>query len=69
MANNIWKIIHTDNFGGDYPNEKFVTELPTMNKEAAQRIAAAINLEIPADGSRFYKAVPMNYRLQPGFEP
>lgn len=63
------KIIHTDNFNGDYPDEKFVTELPWMSEESARYICAAINETIPADHHRFYKVVPDDYELQGGFEP
>ena len=63
------RIIHTDNFGGDYPNEKFVEELPLLTLEHAERIAKAINDGLPDDYPRFYKAVPDDYQLAPAFEP
>lgn len=63
------KIIHTDNFGGDYPDEKFVTELPCLRKDALQRICDAINKETGEHASRFYRVVEDDYQLQPGFEP
>lgn len=63
------KIIETDNFGGDYPNESFVTSLPQMNRDQAQRIADAINTIGGDYSSRYYKVVDDNYVLQPGFEP
>jgi hypothetical protein len=37
-----YKIIETDNFGGDYPDEKFVN-LPAATKEEAERLADLIN--------------------------
>ena len=65
------RIIHTDNFGGDYPNEKFVEGLPKMTEEHAQAVADAINNGFPKDYTypRFYRVVPNDYKLQPGFEP
>jgi hypothetical protein len=68
------KIIHTDNFGGDYPDEKFVTGLPVMNKEQADLICAAINTVAhhgcgDIGGARHYRVVDNGYELKPGFEP
>jgi hypothetical protein len=62
------KIIETDNFGGDYPNEKFLN-LPILDEVAANRIAAAINKAFPAGYPRYWRVVKDNYKLQPGFEP
>jgi hypothetical protein len=63
------KIVNTDNFGGDYPNEKFVENLPRLTEEHARAIVGAINGGIPEDGPRYFKVVPDDYVLQPGFEP
>lgn len=64
------RIIHTDNFAGDYPDEKFVTGLPSLNQESMQRICDAINKECSgAHASRYWKVVPDDYVLIPGFEP
>jgi hypothetical protein len=63
------RIIHTDNFGGDYPDEKFVTELPRLNAVRMARICHAINNELPDNAPRYYKVVDDDYVLQPGFEP
>lgn len=60
------RIIDTDNFGGDYPNEKF--HLFKMPKEKAQAICDILN-SIDLRGQRFFKVVPDDYKLQPGFEP
>ena len=65
---NNFKIIHTDNYGGDYPDEKFVTELPCMTEEKANLVCDAIN-KGREDDRRYYKVVPSDYVLQPGFEP
>jgi hypothetical protein len=63
------RIIHTDNFGGDYPNEKFVDGLPRLNKEKMKIICDAINKVIGENNPRFYRVVEDDYILQPGFEP
>ncbi len=63
------KIIHTDNFGGDYPDEKFVEQLPVMNDDQARVICDAINSTQSEHASRWYRVVPNDYKLQPGFEP
>lgn len=65
-----FKIVQTDNFDGDYPNEKFVENLPYFyNKEAAQKVADAINKSTPEFHERYWKVVELPYQLQPGFEP
>ena len=63
------RLIHTDSYGGDYPDEKFVTGLPRLPTEQMQRIADVINSEIGFNSSRYYMAVEDDYVLQPGFEP
>lgn len=61
------RIVETDNFGGDYPNEKFV--LFTMQKEHAEKIAKAINEAAGPHAHRYWKVVENDYELKPGFEP
>jgi hypothetical protein len=61
------RIVDTDNFGGDYPDEKFV--LWPMREEFAQRIADILNEESGPNGKRFYRVVDDDYQLVPGFEP
>ncbi len=63
------KIIHTDNYGRDYPNEKFVSEIPLMDRETCQIICDTINKWCGSDSSRYYKVVDNDYELIPGFEP
>lgn len=63
------KIIHTDNFGGDYPNEKFVIGLPHLDEKRAKKIADAINSCTSENADRYWKVVPDDYKLQPGFTP
>ena len=60
-------IVETDNFGGDYPDEKYA--LFSMPEEKARAIAALINDAAGPTSSRYWKVVPYEYKLQPGFEP
>ena len=64
------KIVETDNFGRDYPNESFLN-LPPMSEEKAKVIAKAINSQLCSSDSddRYWNVVPDDYKLQPGFEP
>lgn len=65
-----YKIVQTDNFGGDYPNEKFVEGLPHFsNRESAEVVAKAINSVTPENYNRYWMVVKMPYKLVPGFEP
>lgn len=67
----MFKIVNTCNFDTDYPDEEFVN-LPRMNEENAKRVAAAINAafsSISQNYPRFWKVVPADYVLKPGFEP
>lgn len=61
-----WRIVETDNYGGDYPDERFCLP-PFATKERAQYFADLINDEFC--DSRFWKVVELPYKLQPGFEP
>jgi hypothetical protein len=69
------RIIHTDNFGGDYPDEKFVTEIPVIpDTEEGRDIGWTIcrALQKLAGGElaqRYYRLVDNDYKLQLGFEP
>ncbi|MFI5422738.1 MAG: hypothetical protein ACHQWH_02205 [Nitrososphaerales archaeon] len=62
------KIVNTDNYARDYPDEYFVN-LPSMTKEHANDVANAINSGFPAHRNRYWKVVDDDYKLQPGFEP
>jgi len=62
------KIIETDNYGGDYPNEKFVN-LPSMKGEHAKAVATAINQGFSLEFPRYWTVVSDDYELRPGFEP
>lgn len=64
------KIVNTDNFDGDYPDEQFVTNLPhPLTERMAQRICDSINSTVDAHNPRYWKVVADDYKLQPGFEP
>jgi hypothetical protein len=65
------RIIDTDNFGGDYPNENF--HLLCMPKEMAEKICAFINEQYEEHFglgccARYFMVVPDDYQLKPGFE-
>ncbi len=64
----IYRIVNTDNFGGDYPNETFV-EQDFLTKFEAQEIADGLNAYFGPNAPRYYKVVEMPYELAPGFEP
>ncbi len=61
------RIIETDNFGGDHPNERFL--LFRMSADKAERIAAILNEDGGMNTLRWYRVVPDDYVLVPGFEP
>ena len=64
-----FRIIETDNFGGDYPDEKFLS-LPNMTRIQAHAVADAINAACSGNtASRYWCVVDVDYKLQPGFEP
>lgn len=62
----MYKIVNTDNFGGDYPNESFFVEEP-LYRFQAEAICNVMN--VSDRQLRHYKIVPLDYILQPGFEP
>lgn len=66
-----YKILETDNFDGDYPNEGFVNLPPIANRDNAERICNVINEVLcwHVGFPRYWKVVDEHYELQPGFEP
>ncbi len=65
----MFKIVNTDNFNGDYPDEFFLN-LPPMTEAVAREIAEVINRRLGGEyASRYYRVVDEDYVLQPGFEP
>ncbi len=67
-AHGPWCIVNTDNFGGDYPDERFVA-VGILHERAAQIMADALYREQGSHASRYFKVVAEGYVLQPGFEP
>lgn len=63
----MFRIVETDNFGGDYPAESFVN-LHEMKEEHANKVAKAINAGCSGNYYRYWKVVPSDYVLQPGFQ-
>lgn len=62
------KIVDTDNFNGDYPNEQVIAENIT-NQYFADLICKLLNEDGGPYAGRYYKVVEDTYQLQPGFEP
>ena len=63
------KIIDTDNFGGDYPDERFLN-LPSMPTDVAIAIVKIINANLSGPTHpRCWMVVGDDYTLSPGFEP
>ena len=68
----LYRIVETDNFGGDYPDEKFVNIPMSTRREDMQHIADAINSVFcnrPYPSPRYWRVVENGYKLVPGFEP
>jgi hypothetical protein len=64
-----YRIVNTDNFGSDYPNEFFTEDEPYILEELAQLRADELNAGDNDYSPRYYKVVEMPYELAPGFEP
>lgn len=63
------KIVETDNYGGDYPDEKFLN-IPNISSDVkANQIVELINESVGAEYPRIWKVVEDNYTLVPGFQP
>lgn len=65
-----YRVVETDNLGGDYPNEKFASPY-TLSEKNAQALADLFNSFWCNDdyATRYWKVVEDGYELQPGFEP
>lgn len=61
-------IVETDNFGGDFPNETFL-QTPPLDEQRVAQVCAILNEAAGPNYPRFWKAVPIDYTLVPGFEP
>jgi hypothetical protein len=55
------RIVETDNFGGDFPDEKFLN-IPSVELEHAKAIAAAINAAFPSGCSRWWIVAKDDYQ-------
>ena len=74
---NLFIIVETDNFGGDYPDEAYLSYTDSEGKtkpllfrrEDARRIADAMNADMTVCSRRYWKVAPHEYKLQGGFEP
>jgi hypothetical protein len=67
MTHRRFRIVETDNYGGDYPNESF--HGPHMKYSECDTVADIFNQAYGPNGLRFYIVVHDSYKLQPGFEP
>lgn len=61
------RVVETNNFGGDYPNEKFVT--PKISLAQAERIQEKLNKNKDNHSRRWNIVVTNKYKLNPGFQP
>jgi hypothetical protein len=60
-----YRVVETDNYGGDYPDEKWA--LPyCMAEDVAKDIAKILNDHMAHN--RYWKVVTKDYTLQPAFE-
>ena len=62
------RIVETDNFGGDYPDESFLP-IPDLPKDKCEAIAKLLNDSQLMNSQRYWKVVEPDYKLLPGFEP
>lgn len=62
-----YAVVDTDNFGGDYPDEKWVFCHCTLHE--AEDFADALNDTEDMYSPRYFKVVDLPYTLKPGFEP
>jgi hypothetical protein len=66
-----WRLVDTDNFGGDYPNEQFVA-VGIPSEIMARCFADLWNKHQGEDHDRILRVVEhveVEYKLEPGFEP
>lgn len=65
----MWRVVETDNFDGDYPEERFVG--PSFrSREIANKVADLINGDAGGpQARRFWKVESEDYKLAPGFKP
>ena len=64
-----YRIVETCNFGRDYPEESFLP-IPNLSKEDAEAIAKIINDSTSLGFPRYWKVVPVDYKLDnQSFQP
>jgi len=64
-----FKIIDTDNFGDDYPDEKLIAD-NIQSWAHADAMCQALNAKFSGKRARrCYEIKPASYVLLPGFEP
>jgi hypothetical protein len=66
-----WRLVDTDNFGGDYPNESFYA-VGIPSEHIAEQLAKAYNDRKGEYSPRYLRVVQhieLECTLQPGFEP
>lgn len=61
------RIVNTDNFGRDYPDEQFVSGV--ISQLEAEELANKLNGDELGWSSRCHKIVPDDYTLAPEVEP
>lgn len=75
-----YRLINTDNFNGDYPNERFLCEQNSegkctpcvFNAEEASAVQQALNKALGHPNpyvNRYWMVVENDYQLKPGFTP
>lgn len=62
-----FRVVNTDNHGGDYPDERWASE--PLPEAEAKALARQLNTGKDDYSSRWHKVVREDYALQPGFEP
>lgn len=63
------RVVETDNFNGDYPDESYSGPAGLTEEQAKKRADQANNLWSGQHAPRYWKVVDDDYELLPGFEP
>lgn len=61
-----FRVINSDNYGSDFPDEVFVSGVPPMDKEQATYLASLLNSFTGEQSPRHYCVVPDTYKLVGG---
>lgn len=62
-----FRVVETDNFGRDFPDESFCG--PLLTEQNANLVADVFNEAVHPNHPRYWKVVSVEYKLQPGFSP